>query len=102
MNKGHKVFQQFQNNNHDEEWLLNVVPSSPIIATLMLEALSSSEMSVLTRATHGVTCQKTPFFIVTAVKNLRSYNNDNYTSNNSYDKIARITTLLAISSHVQN
>jgi hypothetical protein len=35
-------------------WLLvraNVVPSSPIHVTLMKEALSSSEMSVLTRAT---------------------------------------------------
>jgi hypothetical protein len=29
----------------------NVVPSSPIIVTLMMEALSSSEMSVLTRTT---------------------------------------------------
>jgi hypothetical protein len=29
----------------------NVVPSSPILVTLMKEALSSSEMSVLTRAT---------------------------------------------------
>jgi hypothetical protein len=29
----------------------NVVPSSPIIVTLMMEALSSSETSVLTRAT---------------------------------------------------
>jgi hypothetical protein len=29
----------------------NVVPSSPILVTLMMEALSSSEMSVLTRAT---------------------------------------------------
>jgi hypothetical protein len=29
----------------------NVVPSSPILVTLMVEALSSSEMSVLTRAT---------------------------------------------------
>jgi hypothetical protein len=28
----------------------NVVPSSPILVTLMMEALSSSEMSVLTRA----------------------------------------------------
>jgi hypothetical protein len=35
-------------------WLLvtaNVVPSSPILVTLMVETLSSSEMSVLTRAT---------------------------------------------------
>jgi hypothetical protein len=29
----------------------NVVPSSPILVTLMMEALSSSKMSVLTRAT---------------------------------------------------
>jgi hypothetical protein len=29
----------------------NVVPSSPILVTLVKEALSSSEMSVLTRAT---------------------------------------------------
>jgi hypothetical protein len=29
----------------------SVVPSSPILVTLMMEALSSSEMSVLTRAT---------------------------------------------------
>jgi hypothetical protein len=35
-------------------WLLvtaSVVPSSPILVTLMKEALSSSETSVLTRAT---------------------------------------------------
>jgi hypothetical protein len=32
-----------------------------------MEALNSSETSVLTRAT-GVTSQKAPFFIVTAVK----------------------------------
>jgi hypothetical protein len=29
----------------------NVVPSSPILATLMIEALNSTEKSVLTRAT---------------------------------------------------
>jgi hypothetical protein len=34
----------------------------------MKEALSTSETSVLTREPHGVTSQKTPFFIVTAVK----------------------------------
>jgi hypothetical protein len=39
--------------------------SSPILVTLMKEALSSSETSVLI---HGVTSQKKPFFIVTAVK----------------------------------
>jgi hypothetical protein len=35
-------------------WLLvkaNVVPNSPILVTLMMEALSSSKTSVLTRAT---------------------------------------------------
>jgi hypothetical protein len=31
----------------------NVVPSSSILVTLMMEALSSSETSVLTRATEG-------------------------------------------------
>jgi hypothetical protein len=46
---------------------VSVVLSSPILVTLMKEALSSSETSVLTRA-YGVTSQKTPFFIVTDVK----------------------------------
>jgi hypothetical protein len=31
--------------------MANVVPSSPILVTLMMEALGSSEMSVPTRAT---------------------------------------------------
>jgi hypothetical protein len=31
--------------------MANVVPSSPILVTLMMEALNSSETSVLTRAT---------------------------------------------------
>jgi hypothetical protein len=38
------------------------VPSSPILGTLMKEALSSSEKP------QGVTSKKTPFFIVTAAK----------------------------------
>jgi hypothetical protein len=69
----------------------SVVPSSQILVTLKKMALSSSETSVLTRATrrnipedtilrhvlaelmflqepHGVTCQKTALFLVTAVK----------------------------------
>jgi hypothetical protein len=43
----------------------SVVPSSPILVTMMKEALSFSETSVLTRATpHNMI----PFFIVAAVK----------------------------------
>jgi hypothetical protein len=41
--------------------LVSVVPSSPILVTLMKEALSSSETSVFTRATR-LTSQKTPFY----------------------------------------
>jgi acetylglutamate synthase len=40
---------------------VNVLPSSPILVTLMMEALSSSETSVL-QEPHGVTSQKTSFF----------------------------------------
>jgi hypothetical protein len=39
----------------------SVVPSSPILVTLMKEALISSKTSVLTEP-HGVISQKTPFF----------------------------------------
>jgi hypothetical protein len=45
----------------------NVVPSSPILVTLIMEAINSFETSVL-KEPHGVTSQKTSFFIVTAVK----------------------------------
>jgi hypothetical protein len=45
----------------------SVVPSSPILVTLMKEGLSSSETLVLTTATLRNN-QKTPFFAVTAVK----------------------------------
>jgi hypothetical protein len=44
----------------------SVVPSSPILVTLMEEALSSSKTSVLTRATRCT--QKTPFIIFTLVR----------------------------------
>jgi hypothetical protein len=46
----------------------SVVPSSPILVTLMKEALSTSETSVLTRATWRNTSQKTPLLIVIASK----------------------------------
>jgi hypothetical protein len=46
--------------------MASVVLSSPILVTLMMEGLSFSETSVLSRSTrHNI--QKTPFFIVTAV-----------------------------------
>jgi hypothetical protein len=40
----------------------NVVPSSPILVTLMKKALRSSETPVL-KEPHSVTSQKTPFFM---------------------------------------
>jgi hypothetical protein len=45
----------------------SVVPSSPILVTLMKEVLGSSETSVLTKP-HGVTFKNTPFFIDIAVE----------------------------------
>jgi hypothetical protein len=49
----------------------NVVPSSPILVTLMMEALSPTEHRFIQNP-HGVTSQRTSFFIVTAVKNIKS------------------------------
>jgi hypothetical protein len=43
------------------------VPSSPILVTLMKEALGSSETRFL-QEPQGVTSQKTPFFIITVAK----------------------------------
>jgi hypothetical protein len=48
--------------NSFSEIAANFVPSSPIFFNLMMEAIRSSETSVLT------TVQKAAFFIVTAVK----------------------------------
>jgi hypothetical protein len=46
---------------------LGTLATSLIVFTMMIEVIRSSETSVLTR-THGVTCQRTTLFIVTAVK----------------------------------
>jgi hypothetical protein len=46
----------------------NVVPSSQILVTVMMEAIRSSETRFL-QEPFGVTSQKTAFFTVTAVKN---------------------------------
>jgi hypothetical protein len=51
----------------------SVVPSSPILVTLMKEALSSSEMSVLTTAT--------PFFKAILVKSYLEPGNSDRTQN---------------------
>jgi hypothetical protein len=40
----------------------NIVTSSPILVTLMMEAISSSEMPVLAKDPHSVTYQKAIFF----------------------------------------
>jgi hypothetical protein len=45
----------------------NVVPSSPILVTLMTERQVPPKSWFL-QEPHGVTSQKAPFFIVTAVK----------------------------------
>jgi hypothetical protein len=54
-----------------------VVPSLPILVTMMIKALHSSETSTLEEP-HGVTSQKTAFFIVTAVKLPVMYSNYNF------------------------
>jgi hypothetical protein len=47
--------------------MANVVPSSEILVTLMMESLRSLKCQSL-QEPHGVTSQRTPFVIVTAVK----------------------------------
>jgi hypothetical protein len=46
---------------------VSFVPSAQILVTLMKEVLSFPKLRFL-QEPHGVTSQKTPFFIVTAVK----------------------------------
>jgi hypothetical protein len=65
----------------------NVVPRSTILGTLMLEAVRSSDIPVLTKAAR-LTSQKTALFLVTAAKtsNLTCYLDfksftDDYVSN---------------------
>jgi hypothetical protein len=45
----------------------NVISSSPIFVAAMMEAMRSSKRQFL-QEPHGLTTQKTTFFIVTAVK----------------------------------
>jgi hypothetical protein len=49
-----------------------VVPNSPILVARMIEAIRSSETSIL-KEQHGATSKTTAVFIVTALKNIRSY-----------------------------
>jgi hypothetical protein len=45
----------------------NVIPSSPILVTLMMESYVPPKRRFL-QEPHGITSRKTPFFIVTAAK----------------------------------
>jgi hypothetical protein len=45
----------------------NVVPSSPILVSMMMERYVPQKHRFL-QEPHGITSQKTPFLIVTAVK----------------------------------
>jgi hypothetical protein len=61
---------QDDKNQHSMFWLLvtaKIVPSSPILVTLMMETIHSPKHRFLQEA-HGVASQKTAFFLVTAMK----------------------------------
>jgi hypothetical protein len=60
----------------------SILPSSPFLVTLMKEATSSSKTSFL-QEPYGVTSQKTPFFIFTAVKS------SNLTSKDDRELVSR-------------
>jgi hypothetical protein len=69
---------------------VSVVPISPILVTLIKEALSSSETRFL-QEPHGVTSQSTPFFEVTAVKTSNEYQ-DTSCAERAIDTCLKLTT----------
>jgi hypothetical protein len=89
----YRLYNQGGNNQRARNRLLvtvNVVPSSPVLVTLMTEAILSSETPVFTEP-HGVTSQKMAFFIVTAVKNLKS---------NTFSYVQHVHTLSLLKLHM--
>jgi hypothetical protein len=74
----------------------SVVPSSLILVSLMKEALGSSETLVLTEP-HGVTSQKTPFFIVKSYNYTLLYNLlSTYDWSNVYETTAVDTAVASL------